>query len=81
MTVKLYYMKGPAVTKQEIQALLENPTITPDQLLKAKILPLSRNGIYEAIRRGDLDVIHIGKKKAIITAALRRKLGLDGGMA
>ena len=65
------------MTRQEIQALLQNPTITPAQLLKAKILPLGRNGIYDAIRRGDLDVITIGKKKAIITASLRKKLGLD----
>ena len=65
------------MTKQEIAELLSQPTITPDQLLTSKILPLSRNGIYEAIRRGDLQVMPIGRKKAIITAPLRRQLGID----
>lgn len=65
------------MTTDEIKALLAQPTITPDQLLRSKILPLSRNGIYEAIRRGEIDAIGFGKKKAIITAPLRKKLGLE----
>jgi len=64
------------MTTKEISELLERPTITPDQLLKSKILPLSRNGIYDAILRGEIDVITIGRKKAVITASLRRKLGM-----
>jgi hypothetical protein len=65
------------MTKREIEELLDRPTITPDELLRAGILPLSRNGIYEAIKRGELDAIAFGKKKAIITASLRKKLGLE----
>ncbi|MDO8398913.1 MAG: hypothetical protein Q7T45_13940 [Bradyrhizobium sp.] len=66
------------MTTKEITELLERPTITPDQLLKSRILPLSRNGIYDAILRGEIDVITIGRKKAVITASLRKKLGMVG---
>jgi hypothetical protein len=65
------------MTVQEIAALLGRPTITPDELLKSKIFPLSRNGIYEAIKRGEIDTIAIGRKKAVITAPLRKKLGME----
>ncbi len=65
------------MTPQEIKELLGRLTITPDELHQSGILPLGRNGIYDAIKRGDLDVIEIGKKKAIITAPLRKKLGIE----
>jgi hypothetical protein len=65
------------MTQAEIQALLAKPTITPEELFRTGVLPLSRNGVYAAIKRGDIDVLEIGKKKAVITAPLRRKLGLD----
>jgi hypothetical protein len=65
------------MTDEEIRALLARPTITPDQLFQSGVLPLSRNGVYGAIRRGEIDVISIGRKKAVITASLRRKLGLE----
>ena len=61
----------------EISALFAKPTITPDELLRSGVLPLSRNGIYEAIRRGEIAVAEYGRKKAIITAPLRRKLGME----
>ena len=65
------------MTPAEIAALFAKPTITPDELLRSGVLPLSCNGIYDAIRRGEIDVASFGKKKAIITAPLRRKLGMD----
>jgi hypothetical protein len=65
------------MTDKEVLALLGRLTITPDELFKSRILPLSRNGIYEAIKRGDIDVMDIGRKKAVITAPLRRKLGME----
>jgi hypothetical protein len=65
------------LTKQDIRTLLERPTITPDELFEARILPLSRNGVYEAIRRGEIEVIEIGRKKAIVCATLRKKLGME----
>jgi hypothetical protein len=65
------------MTQQEIRELLGRLTITPDELHQSGILPVGRNGIYEAIKRGDLAAIEIGKKKAIITAPLRKRLGMD----
>jgi hypothetical protein len=64
------------MTRQEIEELLARPTITPSELQRSGILPLGRNSIYDAINRGELEVVGIGKKKAIITAPLRKKLGL-----
>ena len=65
------------MTESEIAAVLARPTITPDELLRTGVFPVGRNGIYAAINRGEIDVIEIGKKKVIITAPLRRKLGLE----
>lgn len=65
------------MTKEEIAALLERPTITPDELLRTGIFPLSRNAIYRAIDRGEIDAIKISRRKAVVTAPLRKKLGLD----
>jgi hypothetical protein len=65
------------MTLEEIRKLFSQPTITPDQLHQSGVFPVSRNGIYEAINRGEIDVVEIGKKKAIITAPLRRKLGIE----
>ena len=66
------------MTQLEIQELLAKPTISPDELFRSGIFPLSRNGVYDAITRGDFEVLTFGKKKAILTAPIRRKLGLDG---
>ncbi len=67
------------MTRSEIAELFARMTITPDELYQSGVFPLSRNGIYEAIRRREIDVIEFGKKKAILTAPLRRKLGMDQG--
>jgi hypothetical protein len=65
------------MTPNEIRELLNRPTITPAELIASGILPLRRNGIYDAIKRGDIEVISLGHRKAVITAPLRRKLGLE----
>jgi hypothetical protein len=65
------------MTAEEIKALFARPTITPTELYRSGVFPLTRNGVYNAIRRGDFEVIEFGKKKAIITAPLRRKLGIE----
>jgi hypothetical protein len=67
------------MTTKEIETLFARPTITPDELYRSRVLPLTRNGIYDAIKRGEIEVLEFGKKKAIITAPLRRKLGIEGG--
>jgi hypothetical protein len=51
------------MSPDEIRQLLSHPTITPEQLERSKIFPLSRNGIYQAIERGDIAAVKIGRKK------------------
>jgi hypothetical protein len=63
---------------EKMEEVLSRPTITPDELHRLGVLPLSRNGIYEACRNGELDHMRFGKKIAITTAPLRRRLGLGG---
>ncbi|MEY9885275.1 hypothetical protein [Bradyrhizobium sp. CCBAU 43298] len=65
------------MTTEEIRKLLSRPTITPAELAESRIFPLGRNGIYDAIKRGKIATIDLGHKKAIITAPLRRQLGID----
>ena len=46
--------------KDEAAQILARPTMTVAEALK--VLPISRNGIYEAIRRGDIKTVRVGKK-------------------
>jgi hypothetical protein len=57
--------------------VLKLPGISPDQLYRLNIMPLSRNSIYEACKRGEIECFRIGKKIVIPTAPLRRKLGIE----
>lgn len=41
----------------------------------AAILGISRNGGYEAVKRGEIPVIEIGKRKLVTVAWLEAKLG------
>lgn len=66
----------PAIA-DEIKRLLSRPGISPDELLASKLIPISRNGLYEALSRGDIESFRIGKKIIIPTAPLRRKFGID----
>jgi excisionase family DNA binding protein len=61
--------------KAKVETLLARPTITPDEL--AVVLRISRNGAYDAVRRGEVDSFRVGKKIKVPTAPLRRKLGMD----
>jgi hypothetical protein len=61
----------------EIDELLRRPAITPKETLA--ILPLGRNAVYEAIKRGEIESFRVGNRIFVPTAALRRKLGIEGG--
>ena len=58
-----------------IEELLRRPAITPKEALE--ILPLGRNTLYDAIRRGEIETFRVGKRIFVPTAALRRKLGIE----
>jgi hypothetical protein len=57
--------------------LLKRPTITPDELFKLDLMPVSRNGIYDACKTGQIECFRLGRKIVIPTAPLRRKLGIE----
>jgi hypothetical protein len=40
-------------------------------------LDLSRWGVYEAAKRGEIEVIELGRLKKVPTAPLRKKLGME----
>ena len=56
--------------------LLNKPTITPDELFRSGVYPLGRNGIFNAIHRGEIAGFKIGKRFIIPTAPLKKLLGL-----
>jgi hypothetical protein len=61
--------------KEDVVEILARPAITPAQALK--VLPMSRNGLYEAIRRGDIKTVKLGKKILVPTGPLRRQFGIE----
>lgn len=56
---------------------LQRPGISPDELFKLRLMPVSRNSIYDACKSGDIECFRVGKKIIIPTAPLRRKLGIE----
>lgn len=60
----------------------EKPLLTVDELLEAvPAWPGGRSATYEAIRRGELPSVRIGRKVFLCVAPLRRLLGLDDARA
>jgi hypothetical protein len=59
-----------------IESLRNRPGISPDELLASNVFKVSRNGLYAAINRGDIESFRFGKKIIIPTAPLLRKLGI-----
>ena len=60
----------------EIEQLLSQPTISvPDAGMK--LFGLSRNGSYEAAKRGDFQTLKFGKRIVVPTAPLRKQLGIE----
>lgn len=60
----------------------ETPLLSVEQLLQAvPSWPGGRSSVYEAIKRGDLPSVRIGRRVLIPTAALRHLLCLDVAVA
>ena len=61
---------------KELQELLSAPTAdVPD--VGRVCFGLSRNGSYDAAKRGDFPTIKVGRLLKVPTASLRRQLGLE----
>jgi len=69
--------KNTPLTSLQIAEALSRPTISPGVLHKLGILPLGRAGIYDACKNGDLQTVRYRRKIAIVTAPLRKKLGME----
>ena len=61
---------------KELRELLANPTASVPDVGRV-CFKLSRNGSYEAAKRGDFPTITIGRLKVVPTAPLRKMLGLE----
>ncbi len=55
----------------------EKPTLTIDELVSLGVFRTGRSATAEAVRRGDIPGIRVGRRWLIPTAELRRMLGLD----
>ena len=60
----------------ELEKLLSKPTASVEEVGRV-CFGLSRNGSYEAARRGDFATIRVGRLLKVPTMPLRRQLGLD----
>jgi hypothetical protein len=63
------------IRKQDIKPLF-NVTCTVEELDDTGVWPTGKAGIYDAIRRGELDVLRSKKRLKIICAPLRKRLGI-----
>jgi hypothetical protein len=63
--------------REEIARVLSRPSISPEELVDLHILPVSRNSLYVALGKGDIESFRVGRKFVIPTAPLRRKLGME----
>lgn len=61
--------------KTDIENLLRNPTITVDAA--ARVLSMGRNAAYDAVRRGEIETMKVGKRYKVLSAPLRRRLGIE----
>ena len=60
---------------KELEELLSVPTANVPDVGRV-CFGLSRNGSYDAAKRGDFPTMNVGRLKKVPTAALRRLLGL-----
>ena len=61
----------------EVEKLLrDNATLTP-QVFRTRVVKMSNNKLYAALKRGEIESVRIGRDYHILTAPLRRKLGLE----
>lgn len=63
---------------ERTRAILSRPTCDVDQV--AEILDMSRPGVINAIKRGDIAAEKFGPRYVIPTAPLRKLLRIDDGM-
>jgi hypothetical protein len=69
-------MIGAPPLKDDIKEILARPTCSVEEF--GRIFGLSKNPAYEAVKRGDVPSIRMGRLIRLPTKPLRVKLGLEG---
>ncbi len=59
----------------DIQKMLSRPTISVDAA--AKLLGTGRNATYDAVHRGEIATMRVGGRILVLTAPLRKALGIE----
>jgi hypothetical protein len=62
--------------EEAMQEIRTKPTV-PIWPTVGVVLELSRGAAYDAAHRGDFETVRIGKLIKVVTAPLRRKLGIE----
>jgi hypothetical protein len=66
-------------TLQEILEDIRTKPTVPLWPHVGTVLGISRGSTYAAARRGDFELLEVGRLKRAISAPLRKRLGLNGG--
>jgi len=69
-----------AMEAADPQPVLPDPEVQPTVPVwptVAKAVGISRQAAYDAVARGEIESIRVGDRVLVLTAPLRRKLGLD----
>jgi len=61
--------------EEAIEEIRTKPTVPPWPTVGVAV-GLSKGGTYDAVRRGDFDTIRSGRLIKVVTAPLRKKLGI-----
>ena len=62
------------MTTSEVRRILDQPTCSVEEF--GKIVGLSKNPAYEAVKRGDVPSVRFGGRIRVITAPLKATLGM-----
>ena len=69
-------MEKPMTIEEAIREVMSKPLVDLWPTT-ATLLDLSRSGVYDAADRGELDMIHIGRLRKVISASLRKQLEIE----
>jgi len=68
--------KHNEMTVEEAIEEIKTKPVVPPWPTVGVALGLSKGGTYDAMRRGDFETLRVGKLIKVITAPLRRQLGI-----
>ena len=69
-------MAPPEDLKDALDDIMTNPTVRLWPTV-GKLLNISRNSVYAAAARNEIDVIRIGRSMRAVSSSLRKRLGIE----